>query len=146
MDAELINAEEVQKIIASIRDENNETNWVLIGYENPKSQKLVLVGSGNGGVEEMKGNFTDDRIFFGLVREFDQIDDSKTVKFAFIEWIGDKSSRLQKGRVTMQLTAIQNIFGQFHVSHMCSKQDEISEDIVINKIKSASGSANHVLN
>ncbi|KAL7722711.1 Coactosin [Entamoeba marina] len=145
MDAQIADAETVQQIISEIRNENNPTNWVLLTYESPKSQNLVLAGQGEGGVDEMKGLFTDEGIFFGLARDFDQIDDSLTVKFAFIEWIGDKSPRLQKARISMQLGAIQSFFGQYHVSHMCSHLDDISSEMILKKIKNASGSASHVL-
>ena len=144
-EAEIINREEFDQIIKSIRDEKNPTNWVLITYEGPRSKKLILAGSGEGGVDEMKQQFTDDKIFFGLVRDFDQIDDSILTKFAFVEWLGDKSPRLQKAGVGMQLGAIQDCFGQFHVSHMCSDLDDISAEIIIKKFKNASGSAVHVL-
>ncbi|KAL7715568.1 Coactosin [Entamoeba marina] len=145
MDAEIIDAETIQQVISDIRNENNATNWILLTYESPKSQKLVFAGQGEGGVDEMKTLFTDEGIFFGLVRDIDQIDESLTVKFAFIEWIGDKSPRLQKARISMQLGAIQSFFGQYHVSHMCSHQDEISSELILEKIKNASGSASHVL-
>lgn len=145
MDAEIINNDEFQQIIANIRDENNPTNWVALTYEGPKSKKLVIAGSGEGGVDEMKGIFKDTGIFYGMVRDFDQIDDSRTVKFAFIEFLGDKAPRLQKAGSGMQLTAIQSAFGQFHVSHMCSDLDDVSSEIILNKIKNASGSANHVI-
>ena len=143
--AEIIDRDNFDEIIAQIRNENNPTNWILITYEGPRSKKLKVCGSGEGGVDEMIQMFKPEGIFFGLVRDFDQIDDSILTKFAFVEWLGDKSPRLQKAGVGMQLGAIQNCFGQFHVTHMCSDLDDISAEIIMKKFKNASGSAVHVL-
>jgi len=128
-----------------LRKYQQKTNWQLLTYEGQKSKLLVIEGAGEGGIDEMKSHFKDEGIYFGLFKDFDQIDDSVLTKFAFIEWIGNKSPRLQKAGVGMQLSAIHNAFGQFHVSHMCSELDEISTEIIMAKFKNASGSASHVV-
>ncbi|ELP84551.1 coactosin, putative [Entamoeba invadens IP1] len=145
MEANIVNEEEFQNIMKEIRANKPEKNWVCLTYEAPKSKNLVVAGSGDKGVDEMKGIFQENQIYFGFVRETDQIDDSVTIKFAFINYIGDKSPRLQKAGVGMHRSSIQDKFGQFHVSHMCSDVNDVSDKIIIEKIRNASGSAVHVL-
>ncbi|BFU20346.1 actin binding protein family protein [Entamoeba histolytica HM-1:IMSS-B] len=145
VEVEIVEKEKFQEIMSKIRNENEKTNWICLTYEGPKSKKLVIAGSGEGGVDELKTLFKDTGIYFAFARDFDKIDDSICVKFAFIEFIGDKSPRLQKAGVGMQLSSIQDQFGQFHITHMCSDLEDVSAEIILAKMKNASGSASHVL-
>ena len=65
----------------------SSTNWVLAGYEggNPKAP-IVTVGSGDNGLDEMKGFLESDKVLYGLLRVTDLVDDITTVKFVYITW------------------------------------------------------------
>lgn len=52
-------------------------------------------------------------VAYGLVRKTDKIDDSITVKFAYIFWLGDKVPRLQKAKISVQQGSIKEFIGVF---------------------------------
>lgn len=131
--------------IKNVRKDSNENDWVLFSYEGPKSNTIVLVGTGSGGVNELVNHLQDDIIGYGLVRKTDKIDDSVTVKFAFINWIGENSNRMQKARISTHQGAIRKFIGQFHVDITASSKDEVSDQIITQKIMDTSGSASRVV-
>ena len=45
---------EIQKAYDEVRSDKSETDWLLINYEDAKSDKLFLKDSGSGGLEELK--------------------------------------------------------------------------------------------
>jgi len=71
--------------------------------------------AGTGGIEELATKLQPNQIGYGLVRKVDRIDDSETVKFAFILYIGEKVGTMQKGRTSVHTGAVKSFFGNFHV-------------------------------
>ena len=74
-------------VIAQVRDDTNDTCWVLAGYlEKSLSKPLDLAAMGNKGLDELTARLEDDQVMYGLYRTADVIDDIKTVKFVYIYW------------------------------------------------------------
>lgn len=71
----------------------------------------MLHSSGTGGVEALANALTDDMIAYCLVRETDSFDNSVTVKFVFIFWLGDHSNRMQKARTSTHMGYIKSFIG-----------------------------------
>ena len=69
------------------RDDSSPSDWVLAGYEgnNPKNE-LVVLGSGTGGLGELKEALQNDLVLYGLLRVSDRVDDITTTKFVYIMW------------------------------------------------------------
>jgi hypothetical protein len=78
------------------------------------------------------------------VRVTDQIDQSTTVKFVFIVWVGERVPFIQKAKVTTHKGSISALIGQYHNDVHASNLSELSEDIVLGKVRDASGSGNRV--
>eukprot|EP00026_Physarum_polycephalum_P007315 Phypoly_transcript_07374.p1 GENE.Phypoly_transcript_07374~~Phypoly_transcript_07374.p1 ORF type:complete len:495 (+),score=73.91 Phypoly_transcript_07374:131-1615(+) len=135
----------VRNAIKDVRSDTTETNWALITYEGPKSQTLVLAGSGKGGLNELAEHLQPDQVGYGLVRRTDRIDESETVKFAFILFIGDKVGTMQKARISVHAGAVKDFIGQFHVDITATSTSELSDDILSRKIQDTSGSGTRVL-
>jgi hypothetical protein len=119
----------------------SETNWVLFTYSDSAKNTIQLVGSGSGGVEEFKTHLDESKMFYGLVRVTDRIDNSVTVKFVFICWCGNKVPFVQKGKMTTHKGSITQLVGQFHTDLNCSDLSEVSEDLIMNKVQDASGTS-----
>jgi len=123
---------------------NTPTNWILFTYSETAKNTLDFVGSGTGGVEELKTHLVDSKMFYGMVRVIDQIDNSSTVKFVFIIWCGNKVPFVQKGKMTTHKGSITSLMGQYHTDINCSDLSEISEQIIMKKVSDASGTSIHV--
>jgi hypothetical protein len=86
----------------------------IISYEGTTgaaAQRLTVFAEGNGGIEALKEKLTDDMLAYCLLRETDQIDESVTVKFAFINWLGNSAPRMQKSRISIHIGPVKQFFG-----------------------------------
>jgi len=134
--------------IAAVRKDNNASDWVYItfaGTSGAASQKLIFGGSGSGGTDAMKSHFKDDAICFGLVRINDKIDDSVTVKFVWVNWLGEGVGTMQKARLSTLVGLVKDFFGQSHLTHACNNQGELSDTILRTKVMATSGTGSKVL-
>jgi hypothetical protein len=127
-----------------VRSNDTATNWCLFTYSDSKKNTLELVGSGSGGIEELKQHLTETKMCYGLVRVQDKIDQSVTIKFVFIIWCGEKVPFVQKGKMTTHKGSISTLMGQYHNDINCSNIAELSEESIMSKVRDASGTAVHV--
>jgi len=133
----------LRAVINDVRNDHTETNWMALGYEENRNA-ISLIGSGNGGLEEMYGYLSEQGIAYALLRVTDVIDESVTVKFVFIAWVGDKVPFVRKARITTHRGAVVDFIGQHHASIDASNLSELTHDIIVKKISDASGSGNRV--
>jgi hypothetical protein len=136
----------MRQAIAEVRYDGNDTDWVLITYDGPRSNTLKLEGTGSGGLHELKSHLRPDVVMYGLFRTTEKIDDSVTVKFVHIDWRGEKIHTMQRAKLATHSGAVRALFNPFHVDINASSDDEITEEIIMKKIKAAAGTAVHVLN
>jgi len=136
--------EKAKTEFAAVRSNDNPQNWLLFTYSDSAKNTLDFVGSGTGGVEELKTHLNDNKACYGFVRVTDKIDNSVTVKFVFIVWCGEKVPFVKKAQITTHKGSVTKIFGQYHNDIHASNLDEINEGIIMNKVSDASGTANKV--
>jgi len=136
----------IKQAIADVRYDGSDTDWVLITYDGPRSNTLQLAGIGSGGLSELKTYLKDNVVMYGLYRTTEKIDDSVTVKFCHIDWRGERIHTMQRAKLATHSGAIRELFHPFHVDIYASTDDEITEQLILKKIKAASGTAHYVLN
>jgi len=137
--------EGVKQAIQEVRNDNNDSDWVLVTYDAPQSKTLKLAGIGSGGLQEMKSYLTDDVVMYGLLRVIERIDDSVTVKFVYVDWRGEQIHRMQRAKLATHSGAVRAMFHPFHLDIQPTQEDELTETIIEKKIKAVSGTAVHVL-
>jgi len=140
----------IREAIKTVRDDTNLTDWVLATYDHSgnktQSKSIVLVGTGQGGLAELKSKLADNIVGYALYRTTERVDDSETVKFVFIDWRGPQIHRMQRAILGTHSGAVREIFHPYHVDLLdVSKQDEVTEGLIAAKIKKAAGTANYVL-
>eukprot|EP01114_Cavostelium_apophysatum_P003530 TRINITY_DN1347_c0_g1_i2.p1 TRINITY_DN1347_c0_g1~~TRINITY_DN1347_c0_g1_i2.p1 ORF type:complete len:534 (-),score=115.80 TRINITY_DN1347_c0_g1_i2:72-1511(-) len=135
----------VKAALDDVRSDATDTNWCLFSYENPKSNKLTVVGTGSGGLDELVSQLKDDMVGYGLVRRSDKIDDSVTVKFGFIQFVGENTPRMQKARISVHAGSVRKFIGQYHVDISATETNELSDQILAEKIQLTSGSGSRVI-
>jgi len=140
----------IREAIQSVRTDTNLVDWALATYDHTggknQSKTLTLVGTGEGGLAELKGKLADNIVGYALYRTTERVDDSETVKFVFIDWRGPQIHRMQRAILGTHSGAVRELFHPYHVDVLdVSKQEEVTEDIIAAKIKKAAGTANYVL-
>jgi len=136
--------ERSKQAFQELRANDHPCNWILFTYSDTAKNTLDFVGSGTGGVEELKPHLHESKASYGLVRVTDKIDNSVTVKFVFIVWCGEKVPFVKKAQITTHKGSVSKLFGQYHNDIHASALDEISESIIMGKVSDASGTAHHV--
>jgi hypothetical protein len=76
-----------------------DVNWVIYTYSAGNPNTVVLKAKGTGGVDELVSHLDDATVGYGLVRLIERIDESDTVKFAYINWTGDNIPRMLRARL-----------------------------------------------
>jgi len=136
--------EKANQAFKEVRSNDNETNWLLFAYSDTSKNTLDFIGKGSRGVDELKTHLTDSKTAYGLVRVTDKIDNSVTVKFVLIVWVGEKVPFVKKAQVTTHKGSVTKLFGQYHNDVHANTLDEVTQDIVMSKVRNASGTAQHV--
>jgi len=135
-----------ESLLQDIKDVRfGNADWCLIGYEGKKGNTLVTLGKGNGGVSELVEKLEDDFAAYGFVRKTDKIDESLTTKFAFITFLGERTDRMHKARLGTHKGAVTDLFAPYSVDLSATSKDEISDEVILNKIQENSGTKSKVL-
>jgi hypothetical protein len=108
---------------------------------------------------------------YGIVRLVERRDDSDTIKFVFVRWIGEGIHRMLRARLGTHSGAIkgnkktknlflffsfcflhltlyfshEDVISPYHVNVEATTKDEINEDIIWSHVKKASGTATYVV-
>jgi len=117
---------------SKIKDSKQATNWLVYGLVG-KTNKLELVGTGEGGLSEMTEHLRDDAVAFCLLRvigaDVQANVTSNREKFTYISWIGKSVGVMQRAKVGMQSKAVQAYF--VGVSLVISVDASTKEDLAL---------------
>jgi len=136
----------IREFIQSVRRDDDPTDWCLITYDAPKSNTLIPLQRGSGGIEEMASHLADNIVAYGLLRKYDQIDLSATVKFCFVDWRGPNIHFMQRAQLGTHSGFVTQLFHPYHVDIQTSDLHEINEEHIMDKIRHASGTRNYTRN
>lgn len=141
------NESEVKALLKTIHDTKPEEHgrgnpdWALLTYAGKDLKTLKLMGSGNGGLSELReAGLQDDMVAYGLLRVVDVVDNIPTTRFAYITWMGDAVSGVNKARIGTNKTAVSAFIGHYNIEHLCSSKDELTDSAVVGRVQDASGS------
>jgi len=127
---------QIDEAYIKVRNDKGEINWLLLGYESNK--KIVLVGSGSGGVNELAAKLTEDNCYFGYARVQTKADDETTrTKFVFFTYKGENAPVMRKGNMSVHIANVKTKIKDFAVQINATEPSEISEESVVAKIKAA---------
>lgn len=69
-----------------------------------------MFATGTGDADELKQNLSDSIVAYGIIRDIEIIDQSTTVKFCFIHWLGSKVAPTTKAKITTHKGAVEQLF------------------------------------
>jgi hypothetical protein len=129
-DPKVVNAYE------SVRDDNTDTNWLLLGYGGSK-KTLQLYGSGKGGLKEFVGKLPENEVVYGYLRVV--YGDSGRSKFVFVTYVPDTLSGLAKAKANMHKPSVDNFLKYFHIHVAATTASDLQEATIQAKLFAAGG-------
>ena len=105
---------ELAAAVADVRSNGSATDWCLCGYADGAELTLKMVGSGTGGADALAAQLTDDNVYYGLVRTYEQIDATRAVKFVFLSFVGEGVAAMKKAKISTLKGTITESFTPFH--------------------------------
>jgi hypothetical protein len=96
-----------------VRDDKNDTNWLLLDYESGKSDKLKLSKVGTGGLTELREALDDSQASYAYVR---------------ITYANDKESTRQKFILVVRHPPFLLLFHDSQAQQICFMQVWIGPD------------------
>ena len=100
--------------VKSVRSDEDPATFLVFGYEG--KSKIVVKACGTGNAYSCIADMDDAEVSYALLRITGTRDqESKTVKFIFVCYVGPSVGGMQKGRVGGHKGDIKQLVGQSHV-------------------------------
>eukprot|EP01097_Dermamoeba_algensis_P005878 TRINITY_DN3700_c0_g1_i2.p1 TRINITY_DN3700_c0_g1~~TRINITY_DN3700_c0_g1_i2.p1 ORF type:complete len:151 (-),score=34.05 TRINITY_DN3700_c0_g1_i2:155-571(-) len=123
---------------SQLKDAYNEVrdtfdkNWALFGYEG--SNKLVVRGSGTGGLDELKTQLQDDEVLFAYLRVTTGEAENERKRFVYILWVGEKVAPLKRAKVSVHKPSVKQIIQNYTFEKHAETLDDLDEQALLNKL------------
>merc|ERR1719198_333642 len=128
----------VKEALANVRSDTKPATFCVLGYEG--KAKIVCKKLGEGSPYAAMDSMPDDQVSYALLRITGTRDqESKTVKFIFLTYLGPSVGGMARGRVGAHKPDVKEIVGQSHVDFQTDDKDDLSEASLTEKLKKASG-------
>lgn len=133
-------APEIAQAYEAVRNDRDETNWMLITWaEGSKDKVWTLAGQGTGGLAELKEKLSDEFIGFGYIRVISGDEMSRRPKFVMIKFVGKKNKLNRKANINLQRGEVEKVLSQTNVSLEVDSVDELTEEDVMDRVDKAGG-------
>lgn len=131
---------EIQEAYNKVRDDKDETNWLLISYAAPKGDALTLKATGTGGLEDLKAHLDDSQAQYAYVRvEYANDTESTRVKFALIIWIGERTGVMRKAKVSIQSGGVKKVLHHHSIQVDAHTKSDLDEKDIVVRLRKAGG-------
>eukprot|EP01119_Soliformovum_irregulare_P012379 TRINITY_DN3211_c0_g1_i1.p1 TRINITY_DN3211_c0_g1~~TRINITY_DN3211_c0_g1_i1.p1 ORF type:complete len:136 (+),score=49.58 TRINITY_DN3211_c0_g1_i1:95-502(+) len=117
----------------AVRNDADETNWLVVGYETNK--KLVLQAKGSGGMDELVSNLKEDSCNFAYTKVVSKDEETTRAKFVFITWIGENASVMRKGNMSVHVANIKSVIRDYTLELKASEKSDLSDDAILSAVK-----------
>jgi len=136
--------ESLQAQYKEVADLKSETNWCLYEIEGDgKKKNLVSVGTGTGGVEELRTKLDDSKVQFGAFQVYgvDQQQSlaSKRSKVVWFTWVGKSVGVLAKAKVSVQKPDVAKLFEGAALALELSNADELEPKAIAGALLKSGG-------
>jgi len=136
----IANSPEILAAYNKVRDDKDETNWLLISYAAATGDKLELTETGTGGVAELATKLDDSQAQYAYIRvEYANDKESSRVKFAFIVWIGENTKVMRKAKVSIQSGEVKRVLHHHSITVDARTKSDLNEDEIVRSLRKAGG-------
>jgi hypothetical protein len=135
-----LDAPQIKAAYDEVRSDKEEKNWLLISYASAMGDKLVLSGTGSGGITELAEKLDDSQAQYAYVRvEYANDTESKRVKFVLIVWIGEGTKVMRKARVSIESGAVKRVLGHHSIQVDARDKSDLDEKDIVVRLRKAGG-------
>ncbi|KAI1400938.1 actin depolymerizing protein [Hypoxylon fuscum] len=135
-----VDAPDVLAAYDAVRSDKDETTWLLLSYAGAAGDKLVLTGTGRGGLAELASHLDDAQAQYGYVRvEYANDTESKRVKFVLVVWIGEGTKVMRKARVSIESGNVKRVLGHHSISVDARDRGDLDEKDIVARLRRAGG-------
>ncbi|KAG5313091.1 DBNL protein, partial [Pseudoatta argentina] len=122
----------------SVVDDKLSTNWAVFGYEG-QTNNLKVIGTGDGGLEEMIDRLNSSHIMYAFCR----VIDTKTSlpKCLLINWQGEGAPIVRKGTCANHIRDVEKLLKGAHITITARSEDDVEVDAIMEKLARATASA-----
>jgi len=116
-----------------VKKDSTKTNWVLFGYA-PQSNKLQVVGTGEGGIEEFTEELNTGTAGYGFVRletESSYGGGTAHTKFLYITWAPDGVPATRKGILHTHSEIVGKFLKGFNAQINARTEDDLDVDAIL---------------
>jgi len=127
----------------NLTTKDGDKTWILFGFSDEKSNVLVPIGSGSGGIDELKTQLDENAIQYGAFRVVGVDDRETTVsrraKYVWFSYIGKNVSVLRKARVSVQKPEVAKLFPGAGLTLELTSADDLTKIDVSKKLLASGG-------
>jgi hypothetical protein len=133
-------APEILAAYDAVRDDKDDTNWLLISYAGSTGNQLTLSKTGKGGLAELAGELDDGEVQYAYVRvEYANDSESKRVKFAFVVWIGQSTKVMRKARAGLEAGNVKKVLSHYSIQVDANEKRDLDEADIVARLRKAGG-------
>ncbi|XP_005091126.1 drebrin-like protein B [Aplysia californica] len=130
------NKDSLFKAYEQVFDDKDDTDWALYGYEG-QTPVLKLVGTGDGGIEEMAEDLSSGKMMYAYCRVTDP--NTSLPKYVLIHWTGESVPENLKLKYTSHLRDVQAFLRGIHITVPARCEEDIDVDDIMKRVAKSSG-------
>jgi len=135
---------DVQAALVSFRSKalDGGRHYLVLGYEGKNT--LHIEAQGEGFADDAKKFFADGECRYAYLRTDHKVELTNTTRFALADWTPDSVPPMRRALVSQHKAQVAQALQPVHVSVQASRLDEVSDDIILDKIGASSGTKSNV--
>jgi len=125
-----------------VRSDKSDTNWLLLDYENDRSDKLQLTQTGTGGLSELREALDDSKASYAYVRvAYSNDKESTREKFILVVWIGPSCKVMRKAKISVHAADVKGTLRVYSIEVAAREKDDLNEDPIVVRLRKAGGAS-----
>ncbi|KAJ1329807.1 Cofilin/tropomyosin-type actin-binding protein [Microdochium nivale] len=131
---------DIQAAYDAVRNDKDETDWLLISYAGNIGDKLALTATGTGGIAEVAARLDNGQAQYAYVRvEYANDSESKRVKFILVVWIGEDTKTMRKARVSIESGSVKKALSHHSISVDAREKGDLVETDIVKRLRAVGG-------
>jgi len=126
--------ESVKSLLTTFREKKN---WVVFGYDQAHGDKVVVLGSGSSGLEEVSSFLKDEEVVYFVLGINSPEGEYSLIKFILVTWVGPSVKPMVKARSSQHRVPLYkyvNTFVPLSGEFQALSKDEVSNDSLLQKL------------